>query len=306
MSAASTKTAVQGDIVAMARSFALHLSAENKADRTRTTYALAIDQLTAFLSDHGMPTDVAKITREHIETFIAGQVARNAPATAAQRFRSLQQFFKWLESEGEVTTSPMARMRAPAIPEVPVPVLSDAQLSRLLKACEGSDFESRRDTAIVRVFLDTGARISEVTGLTLDDLWLEAKQIRVMGKGSHPRALPVGRKTVRALDRYLRSRARHKDADDPALWLGDRGPLTDSGIRQMVKRRARQAEIGHIHPHQFRHTFAHGWQSAGGNEADLMAITGWKSRQMVLRYASSAAAQRAALAHERLSPGDRL
>jgi site-specific recombinase XerD len=304
--ATRTETRIEGDILAMAQSFDLHLAAANKAPRTRQTYIEAVHRLASFLAERGMPTDVANITREHVESFIADLVGRWSPATAANRFRSIQQFFKWLRDEGEITETPMVRMRPPTVPDVPVPVLRDEQLTALLKACEGSDFEDRRDAAIISLFIDAGPRVSEVAGMTTEDLFLDQKLVSVLGKGRRPRYLPVGAKTAKAIDRYLRRRPQHLDADSTALWLGTRGAMTDSGVRQMVARRARKAGIGHVWPHQLRHSFAQSWLAEGGQETDLVQVTGWKSRQMVGRYAASAAAQRAALAHRRLSPRDRL
>jgi integrase len=116
-------------------------------------------------------------------------------------------------------------------------------------------------------------------------------------------------KAARALDRYLRERRRrHPFADTPRLWLGSRGrpALSADGIDAMLKRRGAEAGIADLHPHAFRHTWAHAFRAAGGNEGDLMLLGGWRSRAMLDRYGKTAAADRAADAYRRLSLGDRV
>ncbi len=132
------RTAASGDYQQLAQSFRRSLLAENKAPRTVQTYTESLNRFVAFLAGRGMPTDPTLVSREHVEAFVADLLARHKPATAANRYRALQTFFRWLVEEGEIAASPMAKMRPPAIPEAPPPVLPADQLARLLRACEGA------------------------------------------------------------------------------------------------------------------------------------------------------------------------
>jgi site-specific recombinase XerD len=140
----------------LARSFERHLRAENKSDRTVETYLEAVRLLKAFLAPRGV--GLAEADRAQIEAFLADLLARWKPATAANRYRSLKVFYAWLEDEGEIAADPMAKMKPPAIPEQPIPVLPDEALRRLFAICAGKDFEARRDTAMIMLLLDSGAR----------------------------------------------------------------------------------------------------------------------------------------------------
>ena len=291
-------------------SFKRTLLAENKSPRTITAYTEGVRLLDEFLESQGMPSEVANIAREHLEAFIADLLTRWKPATASNRYRALQAFFKWCAVEGEVKESPMTNMSPPKVPEVNPPVLSTDELRRLVKACEGTDFIDRRDMAIVLLFIDTGCRRSELAQLAVDDVDFASNVIRVVGKGGRERVCAFGRKTALALDRYLRARVGHAEAiHTDALWLGHMGKMAKdgTGLSQAVERRALAAGIeSKVNLHRFRHSFAHRWLSLGGNEGDLMALAGWRSRTMIMRYAASTAADRAVEAHKRIGIADQL
>ena len=127
------------------------------------------------------------------------------------------------------------------------------------------------------------------------------REIRIRGKGGTARTVKIGHQAARSLDRYLRVRARHAQAWRPQLWLGvnNRGPLTSTGIYQIVARRGRQCGVN-AYPHRFRHHFSHTWLDRGGAERDLMELNGWTSPQMLTRYGASARGARARRSYDRI------
>jgi site-specific recombinase XerD len=135
-------------------------------------------------------------------------LATRSPATASNRYRALQQFFAWLDAEEVIAVIPMAKMKLPAVPEQPVPILGDDEVRALLATCSGKTLEDRRDKAIIRLLYDTGMRRAELLGMTVRDLDLDGQIAVVTGKGRRHRACPFGAKTARARRAGLRAAVR--------------------------------------------------------------------------------------------------
>ena len=289
-------------------SFRLHLAAEGKAAKTMRTYTEAVAW---FAAAHLIPrTSCAgweQVSGHDVQRWLVHLLTRYSDAYASNQFRALQQFFRWLAEE-EQLPDPMTRLRAPKVTEKLVPVFTSEELSALAKTCQGRSFAQRRDTAIIAVLTATGIRAGELAGIRYDphdprrsdvDLW--RREITVRGKGGRPRVVRIGHEAARALDRYLRIRARHEQAHRPQLWLGvnNRGPMTANGIYQMIARRGRQAGVD-AWTHRFRHHFSHTWLDRGGAEGDLMELNGWSSPQMLRRYGASARSARARRTYDRI------
>lgn len=280
--------------------------AEDLSPRTIYLDEASVRMFCAWLAEDERPEILEEMTRGALTAWLAGLTDLHEPATVAIRFRALRGFCRWLEAEGIVTVSPMQGLKQPSVRTKPVPVIKDEHLSALLKTCSSRSFADRRDEAIIRLLLDCGLRVSELTSLTAGDIDLDDDSAEVLGKGRKPRRVYLSSKTVRALDRYIRARRESKHRSTPELFLGNRGKLTPDGVRQMLNRRADAAGLPHLHPHMFRHTVAHDHLMSGGQERDLKRLMGWSSDLMLERYGASAADVRAREAHKRMRRGDRV
>lgn len=288
-------------------SFARHLRAEGLAERTVAIYGQAITFFSAWLQTHGREATLEEFTRPAIREWLAELTDRGLEAgTVKTRYRGLFRFAGWLVDEEELEVNPMKTLSPPEPKAKPVPVLTDEELVALLKACGGKEFRDRRDEAMVRMLLDCGVRVSELCGLNVDGVDIDQGMALVRGKGSKIRPIYFGTRTARALDRYVRARARERWAHLDALFITQRGRLSPDGARERLVVRGRQAGIEDLHPHRFRHTWAHDFLMSGGQERDLKRLAGWSSDVMLERYGASAADARARMAAQRLRRGDRV
>jgi site-specific recombinase XerD len=292
------------------------LRSGNYPETTRYNYLLAAAQLGRYLGEQSPDPDADEaaldptlVSRAHVEAFQAWMIDTRSASTALNKHKGLQQFFKWLlVDEQAIDRSPMERVRQPKTPTKLIPVMGADDTAKLLAACRGKGFASLLEEALIRLYASTGARLSAVGNLHVDDVDMNTESVHFHGKGGKDRRVRFGPKTARALSRYLRARDKHKGAGLPNLWLASRGvaPLTPNGIKIRLKRLGKAAGVPDVHAHRWRHSFAHEWKRAGGDTGDLMLLLGWASEDMPRRYGASAAAERAMETQRRIGIGERV
>lgn len=250
--------------------------------------------------------DLSIFTRENLKDWVVESSERWMPNTTRTHFSGVQRFCGWLVDEDYLDADPSLKIPMPVEKESPPEVLSDDELKAILKVCGGKDFLSRRDAAIVRVLLDTGVRASELTGLRVSTTDLDSDMAVVHGKGDKLRPVYFSSKTVGALDRYLRARVGHKHEALDDLWLTQRGGMSAKAVRDRITLIGNLAGVEGLHPHRFRHTWAHDHLLNETSTVDLKRLAGWSSDAMLSRYGASGADVRAAATARRQARGDRV
>jgi site-specific recombinase XerD len=288
------------------RSFRRDLRAEGKSPHTITTYSAAPLFYAEWLARNGHESTTDNLTRDLIRDWMIDLSAVSEPATVQTRHKGLLRFCLWAVAEELIDANPMANLKSPTVPIKPVELLSDDEIAALLGTCKTKSFYDRRDEAIIRLLMDCGVRVGELCSLEVEQIDLDAEGALIVGKGRKPRMIYFCAKTSRALDRYLRDRLKHPHAHERALFLGQRGPMKTDGVRCMLRDRGALVGIKGVHPHRFRHSFAHDFLMAGGQERDLKRLAGWSSDTMLERYGLAAADARAKAAAQRLGRGNRV
>jgi len=206
-----------------------------------------------------------------------------APRSLARLLSAWRGFFDWLVRSGDLAANPCQGIRAPRAARTLPEALSPDDASRLVALEDGSDL-GLRDRALFELAYSCGLRVSELTGLDVGSVDASSGEVRVTGKGSKTRIVPVGGPALEALARWLPVRDRLAAAGEPALFVGRSGRrLAPREVQRRIKRRTALAGLGvDVHPHMLRHSFAsHVLQSSG----DLRAV------QEMLGHASIASTQ---------------
>jgi len=251
------------------------------AAHTRAAYARDVEALRALAGDEPL----AKVTRSQLARYLATLHGRGLSGRSLARMLSAwRAFFRHqLEVDPSIGEDPCAGLKAPKSARRLPSALSPDEASKLV-AIDDDDFLGLRDRAIFELAYSSGLRLSELAGLDLTGLDLAGGEVRVLGKGSKERIVPVGAAARAALARWLRERAVLRNVDARALFVGQSGKrLSPRAIElRLAQWAVRQGLTQHVHPHMLRHSFAsHVLQSSG----DLRAV------QEMLGHASIASTQ---------------
>jgi integrase/recombinase XerC len=212
-------------------------------------------------------------------TYLAEQ--KVVKASIARKVSAMRSFYKYLEREGVIVVNPMQYISSPKLDRRLPSFLTNAEINRLLDAPDAEDPFGRRDRAFLELLYASGLRVSELAGLKLDQVNLETREIRVIGKGSKERIVLMGEPAAKALEVYLdearnmipkiKPTSRTNKKKTKAVFINNEGyPLTERSVQEILQKYADLAGIGKkVHPHMLRHTFATHLLNGG---ADLRVV----------------------------------
>jgi integrase/recombinase XerC len=231
-------------------------------------------------------TEPGKMDMLDVRGFIADQIKKGLnKITVGRRLSSIRSFFKFLYREGYINSNPAKLVSNPKIPKLLPKFLSVDDIFSLIEKPEGMGFLPARDKAILDLLYSSGLRVSELSGLNVDDLNIREAMAKIRGKGRKERIVPVGSKAIDALKSYMIERMLLK-SNERALFLNrTRTRLTDRGVRRIVVKYARAVAInGQIGPHTLRHSFASHLLQGGADLRVIQELLGHVSLSTTQKY----------------------
>lgn len=294
------------DLADLRDSWMRQLRGQRKSIHTTRGYQGALDSFLAYC-------DEAELPRELTKANVLGWLGVQTTATSTVRLRltAIKLFAKWLAEEEAFNPDSIITVKPPKKSEAVVSDLSEDEVMRLVKVCDGTRMPHKRDKAMLMLFAETGLRANELLALDITDVDLDKCILIVRhGKGDKLRRVRFSPGTAAAIDRYIR--ARKTCIPTPAigpLWIstwsnrrsGKR--LSYTGLSNTLRARAAAAGVPGFHIHRLRHTAAVRWLRNGGTEMGLRAHCGWDDSTMISRYAKAASQQLAAEEFDRLGLG---
>lgn len=263
-------------------SFYLMAQVEGRSKETLKLYDYVLNRFQQFLEDKPLEQIEANDIRQYLFQLSDKGYSKS---TVYTHHKELSALFRFLASEGAITSNPMENIKAPTLPKEFPYALAEEEIAKLLRTTKGNTFTAKRNYAIICLLLDSGMRASELTSLKLDDLNLAACQATVKGKGQKTRTVLFGKKCAKALSAYLKARSFIPYED--CLFVTQEGnPLNRVSHRRTLARLAEKAGLQDkkVCPHTLRHTFATFYIKRGGNPFVLQRLLGHSDIKTVMIY----------------------
>ena len=248
----------------------------NLSANTASSYKRDLVKLSTFLESLKI-SSYSDISDETCTGWIGSLYAsNNNPRSIQRHLSSAKGFFKFLKKNYLIDTSPFELINAPKTPSYLPDVLSPEDVEQLLnfKPCDALEI---RDLAIVELMYSSGLRVSETANINLDDFEEEMTFLRVLGKGSKTRLVPLGRYAVNAINNWVKERSKYCE-ESSALFINLKGSrLSVRSIQLRLKRLATKQGLPPVHPHMLRHSFATHMLESSGDLRTIQELLGHSS-----------------------------
>ena len=296
--------------------------ADGKSLKTVSWYEYILRDYLKYLKVNGYSLDISSFSIEVVRSYINHlrnrrkytghpHIPRQESTVSAEtvrcHVRGLKAFSSWIYQESYVGENRLVNLRQPRVPTKIMTPLTPAEINQILHCIKRDTYTGERNYVLTVTLLDTGLRVSEISGIKLRDLDIDKGHIRVMGKGSKERVVPVGRYVQALLIKFIegwRSKMADNDSQYLFLTIGKR-PVTANAIKLIFKKLAGRSGITRLHAHLCRHTFAINYLLNGGDVFSLKEILGHTTLEMVNHYLHFTSSQ-ITEQHRKYSPMDRI
>jgi site-specific recombinase XerD len=302
------------DLSILIKQYEVHNRTEGKSGKTVTWYNELLGLFYDWLTSQKLRTtlgfmneEVARLFILHLQERPGLRGPKMSSHSVANRVGGLRTFFGWLFHRGYTEGHLLENLKVPKKAELIYEPLTPEEVNQLFSSINSGTALGARNTALVSLMLDTGLRVSEEANLKEDDVHLDSRYVKVMGKGSKERMISFGvscQRTLLQYYHYFRPDPAHPGAETFFLSI-DGYPMTASSIQSMMKRLAKTSGVGRMYPHLLRHTYATLFLLNGGDVFTLQQNLGHTTLEMVRRYVHLAS-RMAAIRSQGFSPLDRL
>ena len=276
--------------------FLQELRAAGRSRDTIRGYGWHLYRFARWLENERQAHTLADVTRENALAWISNLWEHYQPSTIKQSGQALRAWVRWLYARGEIDKNFAKEIPVPHVGISPQRTLTTAEVRRLFAVCDSSTPKGARDIAIMAVLLDTGLRASELIRLRLEDWQESTRKIMVLGKGRKKASVWCSVECAEHLQRWLAHRSKIAKPEEDHLFVAVGGytpgkALTRRGLRVILQKLGKQAQVEDVHPHAFRRTFAVMALQAGVPTRVLQIMGRWEDLKMVERYSQALLAE---------------